>query len=324
MMSRSRQKRWRKRGRPRVTVCVAAICEKRRIVGASDRMITAGDVQFEPPQPKIWQLSNSIVAMYAGDTAALTEILNAVAIDVSEAIRKNPDDWVQVSWVAELYRKYYAQVALRNVEQSVLLPLGLTAKSFIANQKTMDSALVKDVALKQAEAYEELEPQSVILTGVDYEGAQLSDPDAPLVSHAHIYVGHNGETRCEDRVGFAAIGIGAAHAESEFMYAGHAPTALFRDTLLLSYFAKKQSEVSPGVGKETDMFSVGPSPGTFFRIGDHVLESLGGFRKEYDEGVKKAGNEAREKMKRFDEELSKQSRVARTQAEAPSSPSGVQ
>src|SRR5207249_5007921 len=40
----------------RVTVCIAALCQwenNQMIVGASDRMITAGDIEFQPPQQKV-------------------------------------------------------------------------------------------------------------------------------------------------------------------------------------------------------------------------------------------------------------------------------
>jgi hypothetical protein len=36
-----------------MTVCAAAMCEQAGIViGAADRMITSGDIEFEPPQTK--------------------------------------------------------------------------------------------------------------------------------------------------------------------------------------------------------------------------------------------------------------------------------
>ena len=66
-----------------MTVCIAAICDEGTMVaGASDRMITAADIEFEPPQPKIWPLTNSIIAMYSGDTSFLTEVLQGVERDV--------------------------------------------------------------------------------------------------------------------------------------------------------------------------------------------------------------------------------------------------
>jgi len=62
--------------------------------------------------------------------------------------------------------------------------------------------------------------------------------------------------------------------------AGHTPFSELPETLFLTYLAKKRSEVAPGVGKGTDMFAVGPQPGSFAMLGNipdfdmRKLESL--------------------------------------------------
>src|SRR5581483_4200668 len=65
-----------------MTVCVAAITEINTLIGISDRMMTAGDVEFEPEQSKIWPLTKYIVAMVAGDFALQVDILRPVEIEV--------------------------------------------------------------------------------------------------------------------------------------------------------------------------------------------------------------------------------------------------
>jgi hypothetical protein len=101
-----------------------------------------------------------------------------------------------------------------------------------------------------------------IVTGIDPTGA-------------HIYVVSNRGVGCRDSVGFAAIGAGYWHANSQFMFAGHARSKPIPQTLLLTYAAKKRAEVAPGVGEATDMFWIGPMVGTSFPIGDHVMGKLG-------------------------------------------------
>src|SRR5260221_2478193 len=60
--------RQRIKGEKAMTVCVAAIGNNgQSVFGASDQMITAGDIQFEPAQQKIWKLSPHIALMVAGD-----------------------------------------------------------------------------------------------------------------------------------------------------------------------------------------------------------------------------------------------------------------
>jgi hypothetical protein len=83
-------------------------------------------------------------------------------------------------------------------------------------------------------------------------------------SGAHIYsVRYDGILNCHDAVGFAAIGAGARHASSQFMLAKHGLTKPLADTLRLTYFAKKRSEVAPGVGEQTDMCLIGSQLGAF-------------------------------------------------------------
>jgi hypothetical protein len=84
-----------------VTVCVAAICDGDTIFGAADRMLTAGDIQFEPPDVKITPLTTSIVVMTAGDSALHAEILHAVRARIREHLEYSSDDWINVQDVAE-------------------------------------------------------------------------------------------------------------------------------------------------------------------------------------------------------------------------------
>jgi hypothetical protein len=76
----------RKQGRVPVTVCVAAMCAENILIGASDRMLTAGDVEFEPDTAKIYSLSNSAVAMIAGEASLQIEILQSLYRFVGERI----------------------------------------------------------------------------------------------------------------------------------------------------------------------------------------------------------------------------------------------
>jgi 20S proteasome alpha/beta subunit len=58
-----------------MTVCVAVIAHSKDVVlGMSDRMLTAGDVQFQASTSKIWPVTNSIVMMAAGDIGTQNEI----------------------------------------------------------------------------------------------------------------------------------------------------------------------------------------------------------------------------------------------------------
>jgi hypothetical protein len=91
---------------------------------------------------------------------------------------------------------------------------------------------------------------AVIFCGVDTKGQ-------------HIYVVHDNDIGCYDKIGFACIGSGSRHANSQFMLQGHTPASSLAETMLLGYLAKKRSEVAPGVGPDTDIFFFGPQLGSF-------------------------------------------------------------
>src|SRR5437016_6226469 len=71
-----------KKERPPVTVCIASLCTLPNstlgVLGISDRMLTAGDIEFEQPQLKVWGIRKEILILLAGDTAGQTSICTAV------------------------------------------------------------------------------------------------------------------------------------------------------------------------------------------------------------------------------------------------------
>jgi hypothetical protein len=75
-----------------VTVCIAARSQG-ILVLASDRMLTAGDIQFEPTNGKIVALTSSIAMMASGDNAFHTEIMVRVNRAMHDRIAAEPDNW---------------------------------------------------------------------------------------------------------------------------------------------------------------------------------------------------------------------------------------
>lgn len=242
-----------------MTICIAAICEEDKIVGAADRLLTAGDIKYEPEREKIITLTNSIVAMIAGDAAFCWQVLQDVSAVVERRISANPNRWLMVREVSEMYRLSYNATRLRLAENAVLAPLGLDHETYLKEQSRMDRELILRIAvdLKNFQP-----PQSeIIIAGVD--------PTGP-----HIYVADSASVWNADFVGFAAIGSGGWHAKSRFMYARHAPRRGFPETLLLTYSAKKHAEVAPHIGGETDMVVIGPALGSALIMGGPALRSI--------------------------------------------------
>ena len=77
-------------------------------------------------------------------------------------------------------------------------------------------------------------------------------------SGAHLYTVKNGQIDCWNGLGFCSIGIGQSHADLSFMQIGHSPYDDPLITLWLAFLAKKNAEMSAGVGKETDIYLTGP------------------------------------------------------------------
>jgi hypothetical protein len=74
----------------------------------------------------------------------------------------------------------------------------------------------------------------------------------------HIYsIDNRGIVLCHDDIGFASIGIGSVHSVPFLMQHGYWNGWGYYESLLMTYAAKKQAEVAPGVGKATDMALIG-------------------------------------------------------------------
>lgn len=275
-----------------MTVCVAAICDGNTIIGASDRMLTAGNIQFEPFQAKTSKLTNSIVLLFAGESALQMEIMLDVQTIVNARVQKHPTTWIRVRDVAELYRKYYNKARNRRTETAILTPLGLDHRTFISKQSQLDPAFVKQIGSELLNY--EMPLISTIVCGVDSTGARLYVIDNSS---------HNLDVTCLDSIGFAAIGTGYAHAESQFMFAGHTRYRAFSETLLLVYSAKKRAEVAPGVGQATDMFMIGPGLGSCADIGIHVLAELAVNYGETQDAIREATNRGRERSQNYVNQL---------------------
>jgi hypothetical protein len=303
-----RHKRRRKRGEIAVTVCVAAICQGAVgpvIFGASDRMITAGDIQFEPQQTKVYPLTNSIIAQVAGDASIQAQIMRKVSTDVNKRIEAKPTEWWDVRDVAELYRHYYEELRSVLVEHDILVPLLLDRNTWLIKQREMNSELVIKIATELMNY--EWEKTAVIFSGIDPSGA-------------HIYVVRDGTISCHDSVGFAAIGAGEWHADSQMMFARHSRFKPIPETLLLVYSAKRRAEVAPGVGKGTDMFAIGPSLGSFAPITEEIegLEKI--YLKEQERHEKAAIN-ARGEVAKYVEEIARRT-TEKTQETKPTDING--
>jgi hypothetical protein len=281
-----------------LTVCVASLCDWNIVLGASDRMLTAGDVEFEPITAKIYNVTNSSVVMIAGESSLQVEILQSLYKFAAQYINDHPKDWMTISDFASQYFGTYQRIKSQRAEKRILSPLGLTMDTFISRQKDMSPTIVKDLT---SEILNFTMPDiEAIVTGVDRDGA-------------HIYLVNNNEVTCRDAIGFAAIGAGYWHANSQFMFAGHMRQKPLPETLLLTYAAKKRAEVAPGVGVATDMFTMGPATGTYSSIGHDVINEVDKIYRRTRRRTVKSVQTANSEVNKYVEQLGKEVEVAAAQ-----------
>lgn len=238
-----------------MTVCVAAIGEHgQALFLASDRMVS-GHAQYQAPDPKIFQLTSSIVVMWAGDVSFQRTILNRLRRDVEIRIAREPERWLEVEEVAALYQHYYNEVRREYMEQSVLEPYGLNTERFLVSQASMEQGLARRLE-REMKAFPVPEFGALVVGG-DLCGIG----GAPAV-HIYKVIGYGGEATisCEDSLGFAAIGSGSYQALSEFMRLRHGPSQTAEGSLFAAYMAKKRGQAAPGVGEETDLVFFRPRP----------------------------------------------------------------
>jgi hypothetical protein len=243
-----------------MTVCIACIAENSVIFTASDRMITSGDVEYEPDTLKWVGLSSAIGILWSGDAAVQAEIFQPTVKEVKDRIDKEPERWWTVKEVVDIYHTKYMAVGRRVAEDQVLAPLGLDTNSFIRRLKDFpQSEIIRLTEEMKVSSYLDA---SALLVGVDDSGPHLWRADGRSIE-------------CHDLTGFAVIGVGRWHAESQLMLARHSPARSVPETLFLLYSAKRRSEVAPGVGSKTDMLFYGPMRGRFGELNPKIVDQLG-------------------------------------------------
>ena len=283
-----------------VTVCIAAICDTSMLLGMSDRMLTAGDIQFQPPSSKIWEITKSIVMMAAGDVGLQTEIWTQVRKSVDVRIQEKPNDWFRVEEVADLYRAAYFNLKRRRAEMEILAPLGLDSTSFLTQQKSMDAELVSKIA-QELISYRMPDVAAIIAGNNPLHGA----PKGSAVVSGHLFVVENGDVSCADKVGFACVGAGAWHANSAMMQTGHTPATSIPNALLNIYTAKRRAEVAPGVGIETDNFIITSALGGYSDLKDDVMAAIGNAYTEYSKENELARKKAENSLNEYIAEITK-------------------
>ena len=220
-----------------MTVCISAICNsKKAVVLASDGMITSNmpPIQFETVTKKMIALSDTCIALTAGDALAYAELFDRAKLEISKE-NKN-----EINNIVDEIKKSYIFLRRRAIQERILNPRAFDDfNSFYEKQQT----LLANVALtiqKQIDQFNYM--LDILICGVSN-------------GEAHIYAIINpGTSICYDNLGFSVIGIGYIHAINTLIARECHPQKNLEEVFLIVYEAKKRAESAPGVGsKVTDL-----------------------------------------------------------------------
>jgi hypothetical protein len=220
-----------------MTVCISGICNSQKaIVLASDGMITSSmpPIQFETITKKMTVLSDTCIALTAGDALAYAELFSMVKLEIDKEKEKGIDD------IVAKIKEGYKFLRKRTIQERILNPRAFDDfNSFYEKQQT----LLKEVALTIQREIDQFNYRlDILISGISN-------------GKAHIYAIINpGTSICYDNLGFNAIGIGAIHAINVLVARECHSQKSLEEVFLIIYEAKKRAEIAPGVGsKVTDL-----------------------------------------------------------------------
>lgn len=274
-----------------MTVCVATIAQG-AVFGACDRMITSGDIEFEPDGArKLLWFTPSMVVLWAGDAAFQAEVLQQVHRVIGRRVAERPDDWWNVADVVAEYVTAWRAAKTKRAENDVLGPIGLTIERLQSGDHGFSDEVVVQILHALSDYRMPTERGGSPVTETIIAGVDRSGGNGEVI--AHLYRLWDDQFSCEDAIGFAAIGSGAWHANSQLMLAKYDSTKTFAEALWRTYVAKRRAEVAPGVGdKGTNMFSMGPGLGFHADIQQAWIEELASRYARLANSEKKASDTA--------------------------------
>jgi hypothetical protein len=211
-----------------MTICIAAIAKngsKEAIVFATDHMITTNLGQFEHTIQKYKQINQSTVAMLAGNPLLFDNLIEV-------------DKTAPYSNIEKKIHENFKKIRKDNIEKEILNIYNVD-ESFVleALKGTVPNQYV-DTILDKITKYNL--QTGILLIGFEGDVAQIAE------------INETGFENFRD-ITFHAIGSGRDQAVNTILFQRHSKAAQILPTLYIVYKAKRNAEVIPGVGKETDL-----------------------------------------------------------------------
>lgn len=266
-----------------MTVCIAAVCNiggegGAFVVAASDRMITIGDIEYEPEQSKSIELGTTTIALLAGDMQVHAAVVPKTMARLRDLVRDRDPQRLTVQESAEAYALEFAYYRRTLAEREILVPRGWDFERFARLQATLPHYQVQEIdARLSAHALN----ASAIIAGLDHTGAHIYNVRDPGVAESF------------NTPFFACIGSGSDIATSQFMLAKFEKRWPLSKALWLTFSAKARAEVAGGVGPQTDLIVIGARRGFVYAGEEQKRDLYAMFRR-----VTEKENEAQEEAVR--------------------------
>ena len=216
-----------------MTICIAAIAKENDseyIVFSTDHMVTTYLGQFEHSIIKYVEFNKNTIAMLAGQVLLFDDLVK---------LSDGNGSYEQIN--NEIFNNFKTKRE-EIIENEIFNIFGINRKIFVDSlQKEIPNEFIHTILSEVAEF--KLETQILLIGFVD-SLAQISN------------IGDSGITNFRS-MNFHAIGSGAVQAMNTLLFQKHSKADLLFPTIYNVYKAKKNAEVSEGVGKETEMLVLG-------------------------------------------------------------------
>jgi len=219
-----------------VTVCIAAICDafgdySQKIVLCADRL-TSSWIQFESATSKIKKITEYCYAIQSSNNSLASDL-------ILERLKKKVSaekDKMKISDIMKALKRECIDYKKDTLEREVLFKY-----EFVSEKLKTDLNQVQTNAVNDVQYHRYSLDCNFILAGIE-------EPN-----EAHIYsVNQNGDYALYDSQGFHAIGSGSYLAFSEMTKHQYSGKDFMSTAIPRVYMAKKISERSQGVGRDTD------------------------------------------------------------------------
>jgi hypothetical protein len=214
-----------------MTVCIAAICKENDheyIVMATDRMIDVGIGQFEHDVKKYKIISQNTAAMLAGSSVLFSDLVSNL-----------PKDKGFTDLKKEIFKKF---TDIRNdlIQKNLLDILNLTRQD-IKNGILAGTLINNPVTGKLVDQMIKFKLNTgILLVGFENKSARVSEITEQGFADFDYIHSHS-------------IGTGQTQAMNTLLFQKQSKRDNLKQTIYNVYKAKRNAEVSSGVGNDTDM-----------------------------------------------------------------------